>query len=109
MGFMSLLHEDAALGKIDRIMDSAKRMECAVLRMKENIDDLLELSRVGRIQYNFEIVHIGQVLQKILQPLEQIFRDRKITVHVQRDLPNVWADKHRIGEVFDNLVTNALK
>lgn len=95
----------------DRIDDKAERwIQFTVdgtARMKQLIDDLLELSRVGRGK-PFAPTDCGQVLQAARANLDQAIRDSGAVV-THGPLPTVWADTSQLTQVFQNLLANALK
>jgi len=77
-------------------------------RMKALIMDLLEYSRVGSSKDNFDEVDTAVILQEV----GDIFREKIIAAraHVEIDpLPKVWGDKVQLTQLFQNLLSNALK
>lgn len=77
-------------------------------RMKALIMDLLEYSRVGSSKDNFDEVDTAVIMQEI----GDIFRERIIAVRARVDidpLPKVWGDKVQLTQLFQNLLSNALK
>jgi PAS domain S-box-containing protein len=77
-------------------------------RMQEMIDDLLEYSRVGRKDGEFEPVDCNAVLDTVRQNLRVAIADTDATVEVGA-LPTVEGDRSRLTELFQNLVSNAIK
>lgn len=77
-------------------------------RMKSLIMDLLEYSRVGSAKEGFERVETETVLKEA----GDIFREKIISARAQVDvgpLPVVWGDKVQLLQLFQNLLSNALK
>jgi len=77
-------------------------------RMKALIMDLLEYSRVGTAKDSFGEVDTAVVMQEV----GDIFREKIIAAraHVEIDaLPRVWGDKVQLMQLFQNLLSNALK
>jgi two-component system CheB/CheR fusion protein len=77
-------------------------------RMKALIMDLLEYSRVGSGKDSFGEVDTAVVMQEV----GDIFREKIVAAHalVEIDpLPKVWGDKVQLMQLFQNLVSNALK
>jgi PAS domain S-box-containing protein len=77
-------------------------------RMKALIMDLLEYSRVGSGKDSFGEVDTAMVMQEV----GDIFRDKIIAAHalVEIDpLPKVWGDRVQLVQLFQNLLSNALK
>jgi len=77
-------------------------------RMKALIMDLLEYSRVGTAKEGFGKVDVNTVLQEV----GDVFREKIISAHASIDIgpmPCVWGDKVQVSQLFQNLVSNALK
>jgi PAS domain S-box-containing protein len=79
------------------------------VRMKDLIDDLLQLSRIGRTRYDYATVHIGCLVEDVTLELSYAIQEKQVDLRVDPDLPAVACDKVRIREVFKNLISNAIK
>jgi light-regulated signal transduction histidine kinase (bacteriophytochrome) len=77
--------------------------------MESLIDTLLHYSRVGRTEGAIGPTDLDAVLHEVLETLRPGMEERNFEVRVPRPLPRVVCDRARIGEVFQNLVGNALK
>ena len=78
------------------------------LRMQELINDLLAYSRVGRQDTDFEPVDCEAVLDRVLLDLGAALQESGASV-THDPLPAVQADASQLGQLFQNLVGNALK
>jgi signal transduction histidine kinase len=78
-------------------------------RMEELIATLLHYSRVGRHDLAYDHVDLNRVVDGVLDSLAISLEQNEVRVEVERPLPTVWCDRARIGEVFRNLITNAMK
>ena len=78
------------------------------LRMQVLIHDLLAFSRVGRPGVVCERVNCNSVLEGVLQSLTGAIRESGAIVTYD-SLPDVWADRPQIAQVFQNLIGNAIK
>ncbi len=78
-------------------------------RMETLIDSLLHYSRVGRVDLAMDRVDLDLVLATTLDSLAVQIQESAVEVRVPRPLPPVRCDRVRIGEVFLNLVSNAIK
>lgn len=78
-------------------------------RCKNIIQDLLEFSRDG--EPNKVLAHIGGVIEKALDILENELRLRHISVEkdLPSDMPRVLLDVNLIQQVFMNLLLNAIE
>jgi signal transduction histidine kinase len=108
-GFVGLMKEDAVAGRWDVVLDSVGRIERAIQRMGDLIEDLLQLSRIGVIRNEPEEVHVGPMVRAIVDELAERLQQAGATIEIQPDLPNVMADRVRLAEVFENLLSNAIK
>jgi signal transduction histidine kinase len=92
--------DDEADEYIDFAVDGAQRMQAM-------IDALLEYSRVHTQGEEFETVDADAVLDRVLQDLELLIAERSATI-THDDLPSVVADGEQLGQLFQNLLSNAL-
>jgi light-regulated signal transduction histidine kinase (bacteriophytochrome) len=84
------------------------RMQNASGRMQTLIDDLLTLSRVTSMARPFEGVDLAEIVRGVLSDLEMRIErtDAKIEVG---ELPEIEADPVQMRQLFQNLLSNALK
>jgi NtrC-family two-component system sensor histidine kinase KinB len=82
-------------------------------RLHEILSSLLDISRLesGRVRMEFQALAPAAVVTGAVEPFRREAQDRGISLQdeVAADLPAVWVDPTRIGNVFDNLLSNALK
>jgi PAS domain S-box-containing protein len=77
-------------------------------RMKALIMDLLEYSRAGSAKETFGRVETETILKEV----GDIFREKIAVAHARVEvgpLPVVWGDKVQLLQLFQNLLSNALK
>lgn len=84
------------------------RMTSSAIRMRDLINDLLAYSRVIRKGSPAEELDLSETIKYILQDLELKIREKNATVHVGK-LGHIEADPTQIRQVFQNLISNALK
>ena len=77
-------------------------------RMQELINDLLTYSRVGTQGKPFASTDCGQVLADTLANLKLVVEERRAVITHDR-LPTLSADRGQLAQVFQNLISNALK
>ena len=107
--FSSFLLEDYA-GKIDE--DGRSKLETLMRltrRMETLIDSLLQFSRLGRVDLAIDQVDLNEIVAEILDSLAISLQQDDVAVRVPRPLPAVRADRVRVGEIFYNLIVNAMK
>lgn len=78
-------------------------------RMEDLIDSLLLFSRVGREDLRVQEADLGEVLAGVLEMLQARLEQDNVQVRVSRPLPRLRVDRVRAGEVFNNLISNAIK
>jgi len=78
-------------------------------RMEQLINDLLYFSRVGRWELDLGPVDMDAALDAAREALEARLAETGGRIECPRPLPPAWSDRVRIPEVFQNLVSNALK
>jgi len=82
-------------------VDGAKRMQSL-------INDLLEYSRVGRSHREFSVTSTRDVLGSVLKNLSTIIKEKEADITYDA-LPDVEADSLQLRQLFQNLISNALK
>ncbi len=108
-GFSGALREDFGnlISKdgekyLDYIGDAARKMELL-------INDLLELSRIGRLRVKKTEFPFADLISDVLKTLGPQIEERGIQVNVDEKLPLVYGEKKRLAQIMENLVSNAVK
>ncbi|MEX2472316.1 MAG: ATP-binding protein [Gemmatimonadota bacterium] len=92
----------------ERSVGYLQRMDEAVERMQDRIDDLLQLARVGRAEPDARPVSLNDIVSGVLADLEVAIQETGARISVE-PLPEVVADPSQLGILFQNLVANAIK
>ncbi|MFA5982918.1 MAG: CHASE3 domain-containing protein [Methylococcaceae bacterium] len=92
----------------DSAQDYLNRMQNAASRMHRLINDLLLFSQVSSKQGTFETVDLNIIVKDILDDLEGSIEYYQGHVAYQV-LPIVEADPHHMRQLFQNIISNALK
>ena len=108
-GFAGLAGTDLAAGRNDAVRKDLGRIVAAADKMHRLLDDLLELSRIGRVVHPPEDVPLAELVKDALELLKGQVEPKGVTVDVAPDLPVVHADRRRLLEVIQNLIENAVK
>lgn len=108
-GFIGLLEADIPKGDMDRIGDAMVRISSAAEKMEKLLDELLELSRIGRLVNPPVEVSLADLTAEAVNLLAGAIAEKSVRVEVSPDLPVVFADKPRMVEVLQNLIENAVK
>jgi PAS domain S-box-containing protein len=107
--FAGALQQDVAAGRRERLEGDLKRIADATDRMTELLNDLLELSRIGRIINPPSNFALGDLVREVIELLAGLVRQSGVEITVQRDLPWVRGDRSRLIEVFQNLIENSIR
>jgi PAS domain S-box-containing protein len=92
----------------DEGRDYLERMQGAAKRMQTLINDLLAFSRITTKAQPFVKVDLTQIMSEVISDLEVGIQQVKAQVEVQ-DLPSIDADPLQMRQLFQNLLSNALK
>ncbi len=108
-GFLGMLEKDALAGNRDRMRSDVERIRNAAGTMNRLLDELLELSRVGRQVNPPEEVSLDELAREAVELLAGDIDERGVEVVIAPNLPTVAGDRVRLLEVVQNLVVNAVK
>ena len=108
-GFLSWLRADLAQGRTDRLDRSMDRIANAAEHMGRLLDELLELSRIGRLTNSSQRIDLGQLAGEAAELVNARLEEAGMAVVVAPDLPAVFGDRPRLLEVLQNLIENAAK
>jgi two-component system, LuxR family, sensor kinase FixL len=107
--FVGQLEKSVAKGNMDRFHTDVGRIAAAADKMKALLDNLLELSRIGRVANPTMDIDLRELVDEVLELLSASIEARHARITVQPALPRVRGDRMRLREVIQNLVENALK
>ncbi len=105
--FSGFLLEDHKDQLDEEGLEYVQRMKRAAGRMRELINDLLNLSSIHMDRASFERVNVEKVLEEVGYDLEM--RLQGVNLRVDGNIPSVRGSRIRIAELFSNLITNAIK
>lgn len=78
------------------------------MRMRALINDLLAYSRIGTRGSPFELTSCNAAIAHAIANLKVALEESKAVVTYQ-DLPDLWADPTQLTQLFQNLISNAIK
>src|SRR6266498_2185124 len=108
-GFLGYLEQDSTSGNFDRLKQDTQRIGEAVVKMQRLLNELLELSRVGRIINVPQELSFNDLVKEAMDVVHGRLEGRNITVQIQPNLSSIYGDKPRLIEVLQNLLDNAAK
>ncbi len=108
-GFLTLLEQDAQAGDGEKLTTDMQYISHAADTMQHLLDDLLELSRIGRMVNPFEEVALPELVTGICDVLAGRLAQKQVNVTISPALPTVYGDRTRLAQVFENFIDNAAK
>jgi len=105
--FAQILEEEIQKNP-DRVPHYLSRIRVGAQNMGRLVDDLLKLSRVGRVEPKFEAVRLTAVVEEVLAELKDEVANRDIEWRIA-ELPSASVDPGLIKQAFANLISNAVK
>jgi light-regulated signal transduction histidine kinase (bacteriophytochrome) len=107
--YSTFLMEDYA-GKLDEAgMEKLQTLVRLAQRMETQVDSLLHFSRVGQTDLAMREIDLDEVVSKTLEIIAPRLQESGAEIRRPRRLPIVLADHARVGEIFHNLIVNAIK
>jgi len=106
--FSQILLEDASKKLNSQEKDSLNRIVNAGKFMAELIDDILELSRITRINIEYNDVDLTALAEECLQGLQSSEPNRKVDIEVQQNM-QAKGDSRLLRIVLQNLLSNSWK
>jgi signal transduction histidine kinase len=108
-GFLGYLEHDAASGNMERLKKDSQRIHEAVQKMQRLLNELLELSRIGRMMNAPESIPFGELVDEAIALVQGRLEERNVVVRTHTNLPVIYGDRPRLVEVLQNLIDNAAK
>ncbi len=108
-GFLGMLEKDLAKGETEQIIRDISFIRQATDTMQDLLQDLLHLSRLGRVQNTPVAVSFTELAQEAAQRVAGQIAQRGVLVNITPDLPIVLVDRARLVEALQNLIDNGVK
>ena len=108
-GFTSIIKTEMGSALSGTNLDYLNRIQSNAQQMNTLILDLLEFSRVGRMEDEKKPVDMTDLVKEIMAELKPEIDKHHIAIRFAPDLPELYGSRKRLNQVFTNLVTNAIK
>jgi len=108
-GFLGFLEKDIKSGNYEKVEKNLTQINEAAKKMGTFVDELLDLSRVGRIVNPPTDVAFDIIVQDALKAAEGLLEAKQVRVKIEAIFPFVHVDRVRVVQVMQNLITNAVK
>lgn len=93
-----------------KFIDMAKRN---VENLTSIINDILDINKIeaGKMDFNYRTMNIHSVIENVKNNFDCVAKEHEIVLRTeeQENLPDIYADSQRLGQVLTNLVSNAIK
>ncbi len=108
-GFLGLLRQDIENSDAERVEQDMSRIANATDKMELLLNDLLKLSRAGRLVNPLAYIRLYDIALEAEELVSGQIADGKVEVVIHDNLPEAYADHPRMREVYQNLLDNAVK
>jgi len=108
-GFLGFIEKDTQSGNTERLKADIQRVSDATDKMQRLLNELLELSRIGRLMNPSVEVPFEEIAREALDLVHGQLETRGVSVTLDPVLPSVYGDRQRLVEVLQNLLDNATK
>lgn len=107
--FLGFLRQDQRAGSRENMEKDMNFMAAAADKMERLLDDLLEMSRIGRLDKAPTRIELGELVEAALATVAGPIAERG--VEIRSDLPEMclYGDPLRLERLWQNLIDNAVK
>lgn len=109
LGHASYMLSDIEDGRPHHVADQATSIKQAALLMRQNIDELLELSSLGRVDETPEHTRVADTLDEVLTHLRAEIEAAGVTICTRFECETIRAVRIRLVQVLQNLIANAIR
>ncbi|MEM6710252.1 MAG: CheR family methyltransferase, partial [Pseudomonadota bacterium] len=107
--FTSLLEEALEAGNSHEANEHAAVIQGSIEAMFGMVDGLLQYAKIGQSVAPFTPIALSETLEAVRKRLESDIGKADAVLVIDTDLPDVAGDKALLEELFQNLISNALK
>ncbi len=108
-GFLGMLQRDMTDGKQGRMRHDMERIHAATGKMARLVEELLELSKIGRQIHEPEHVAMGELAREAADQVAGLIAERRAEVAISPEMPPVTGDRRRLQAMLQNLIENGVK
>jgi len=106
--FAQILEEEIKTNDLENAPKHIARIRNGVQNMGQLVDDLLNLSRIGRQEIAQEECNLNAIVEEVMADIRPEWEKRNIEWRVG-ELPTAQGDCGLIKQVFTNLISNSVK
>ena len=108
-GLMKWVQRDAMEGNLERLEKTIDRITLSATRMEQLIDDLLKLSRAGSMHGAVEEISVAEIAAEVVDLLATKISERGVVINIDKNVPSIMGERHRLLTILQNLIENAVK
>jgi signal transduction histidine kinase len=112
-GYLDFLIEGGRMVPEEKIKKALNIMKSSSQRLTSFINDVLDIAKIkaSKMSLKKESRSLKEIADKVVKLLVGVAQKKNIEIGMEfaMDLPEVIADEDRIGQVFTNLIGNAIK
>ncbi|MDY6971490.1 MAG: ATP-binding protein [Thermodesulfobacteriota bacterium] len=108
-GFIGALMEDFGDSLSEEGQKHFAYINDAVGKMEILINELMELSRIGRVAEQKRELSFASIIEESMAIFEHQIREKNIAVTIEKNLPNIYGERKRLLQIMENLLSNAIK
>ncbi|MEW6374898.1 MAG: PAS domain-containing protein [Thermodesulfobacteriota bacterium] len=113
MGYIGMILKEKLGSLTEQQRKSLEISYKNLLKLGKNIDDLLDLAELGiqKEAWTFELVDLSKVVEFSCATVEPLAKEHQIQLEIQLppDPVRVSGVEEKLNQLFDNLLTNAIK
>ncbi|WP_117882310.1 ATP-binding protein [Aureibaculum luteum] len=106
--FISLLSETEGTAFSDKSLTYFNKIDTSANRMQMLIKNLLSYSRIDSTHENFERIDLNKKLEKVQDNLSERLKETNVKI-VKNELPIIKGIPFQMEQLFNNLISNAIK
>ncbi len=108
--FTEILLMDAATKTNKSELNMLKKMDKQINKLTRLIGDLLDVSKAnsGQLNYDFEKIDFNELVKDTVNTMQVTTNTHTLELKLA-DTEQIIADKNRLGQVINNLISNAIK
>ena len=108
-GYLGYIEKSISTGNTERAKADMARITEATNRMQRILNELLELSRIGRMMNPPEAISFEDLVHEGIELVRGSLEAHHVHIEISPGLPVVYGDRIRLTEVVENLLDNACK
>lgn len=89
-------------GKLDKIINLGERLQGL-------ISSLFQYSQIGQVNAGKIEIDVNVLVDEIVESLHKLLEEKNAKVTVEPNMPSIIENRTKVGEIFRNLISNALK